>query len=51
VCEGFNYQSVARALLQRGALDCEPPHLTKKPRLPELGLTRVYAIKSSILGE
>jgi uncharacterized protein (DUF927 family) len=51
VCEGFNYLAVARALLQRGHLDCEPPHLTKKPRRPELGLTRVYAIKSSILGE
>jgi putative DNA primase/helicase len=51
VCAGFNYLAVARALWQRGHLDCEPPHLTKKPRLPELGLTRVYAIKSSILGE
>lgn len=51
VCDGFNYLAVARALLKQGHLDCEPPHLTKKPRLPELGLTRVYAIKSSILGE
>jgi len=51
VCEGFDYRAVARALLQRGHLDCEPPHLTKKPRLPELGAVRVYAVKSSILGE
>jgi uncharacterized protein (DUF927 family) len=49
VCAGFNYMEVARALLKRGHLDCELPHLTKKPRLPELGSTRVYAIKSSIL--
>jgi uncharacterized protein (DUF927 family) len=51
VCEGFDSRAVARALLQRGYLDCEPPHLTKKPRLPEVGTIRVYAVKSSILGE
>jgi putative DNA primase/helicase len=51
VCEGFDYRAVARALLQRGHLDCEPPHLTKKPRLPEVGCIRMYAVKSSILGE
>ena len=51
VCEGFDYRAVAHALLQRGHLDREPPHLTKKPRLPEVGSTRVYAVKSSILGD
>ncbi|HTQ54028.1 MAG TPA: DUF927 domain-containing protein [Bryobacteraceae bacterium] len=49
VCASFDYRAVARALSQRGHLDREPPHFTKKPRLPELGPTRVYAIKSSIL--
>ena len=51
VCEGFDYRAVARALLQRGYLDREPPHLTKKMRVPELGSSRVYVVKSSILGE
>ena len=41
VCEGFDYRAVARALLQRGYLDREPPHLTKKMRVPELGSSKV----------
>jgi uncharacterized protein (DUF927 family) len=51
VCESFDYKAVARALLQRGHLECQLPHLTKKPRLPEVGSIRVYAVKSSILGD
>jgi putative DNA primase/helicase len=51
VCEGFDARMVARALSERGYLDCQPPHLTKKPRLPEVGSVRVYAVKASILGE
>ncbi len=51
VCEGFDYRAVARALLLRGHLGCEQPRLTKKPRLPEVGAVRVYAVKSSILWE
>jgi uncharacterized protein (DUF927 family) len=51
VCASFDHQMVARALLQRGYLDREPPHLTKKPRLPEVGRVRVYAVQSAMLGE
>ncbi len=51
VCDGFDSRMVARALSERGFLDCQPPHLTKKPRLPEVGSVRVYAIGASILGE
>jgi putative DNA primase/helicase len=51
VCEGFDSRMVARALSERGYLDCQPPHLTKKPRLPEVGSVRVYAVRASILGE
>jgi putative DNA primase/helicase len=49
VCEGFDYKAVAKALEERGFLETQPPHLTKKSRLPELGNVRVYAVTSSIL--
>jgi uncharacterized protein (DUF927 family) len=51
VCAGFDYRMVARALLKHGCLERESQHLTKKPRLPEVGSVRVYAVKASILGE
>ena len=51
VCAGFDHRMVARALLKRGYLERESQHLTKKPRLPEVGSVRVYAVKASILGE
>ena len=51
VCNGFDYRAVAHALVERGYLDCQPPHLTKKPRLPEVGSVRVYAVNASILGD
>jgi putative DNA primase/helicase len=49
ICEGFNYQTVAKTLKDRGFLETQPPHLTKKCRLPDVGNVRVYAIRSSIL--
>jgi uncharacterized protein (DUF927 family) len=48
-CEGFDYRTVAKALAARGFLESQPPHLAKKCRLPEVGMVRVYAIRSSIL--
>jgi len=51
VCDGFDYRAVAHALVERGYLDCQPPHLTKKPRLPEVGSVRVYAVNASILSD
>lgn len=52
VCAGFNSESVAKALLERGFLDPDGRgRLQKKPRITELGTTvRVYAINASILG-
>ena len=50
VCDGFDWKAVLRVLRERGDLvpdkgrpfDC-------KPRLPGLGLTACYCVKSSIL--
>lgn len=51
VCRGFNPNQVARALADRGYLECEKgKHLTVRRTLPEVGKTRVYAVKSSVLG-
>jgi uncharacterized protein (DUF927 family)/5S rRNA maturation endonuclease (ribonuclease M5) len=49
VCEGFDHQTVAKALKERSFIEVQPPHLTKKCRLPEVGNVRVYAVKSSLL--
>jgi putative DNA primase/helicase len=50
VCVGFDYRLVARVLSDRGFLDCQPPDLTKRVRLPgNLGLIRAFCIKASIL--
>ncbi len=50
VCGGFDYRLVARALSERGFLDCQPPDLTKRARLPgNLGLIRAFCVKASIL--
>jgi uncharacterized protein (DUF927 family) len=49
VCEGFDHRALAKALAERGYLERQPPHLTKKRRLPEIGAVRVYAINSSLL--
>jgi putative DNA primase/helicase len=50
VCAGFDYRMVARVLAERGFLDCRPPDLTKRVRLPgNLGLIRAFSIKASIL--
>jgi putative DNA primase/helicase len=50
VCGGFDYRMVARVLAERGFLDCQPPDLTKRVRLPgNLGLIRAFSVKASIL--
>lgn len=51
VCAGFEPDSVARALLDRGFLDpAGKGRLQRKPRIPGLGTVWVYAVKPSILG-
>jgi putative DNA primase/helicase len=49
VCEGFDHQTVAKVLKERNFIEVQPPHLTKKCRLPEVGNVRVYAVKSCLL--
>jgi uncharacterized protein (DUF927 family) len=49
VCEGFDFRTVAKALEARGFLETQLPHLSKKCRLPDLGIVRVYAVRSAIL--
>ena len=51
VCQGYDYRMVANALLKRGYLVNEPPHLTRKTSMPEVGNTRFFAVKASILRE
>ena len=51
VCQGYDYRMVANALLKRGYLVNQPPHLTKKTPMPEVGNIRFYAVNASILGE
>jgi hypothetical protein len=49
ICEGFDYRAAAKALEARELLETQPPHLTKKCRLPEVGNVQVFAVRSSIL--
>jgi uncharacterized protein (DUF927 family) len=50
VCNGFDYRMVARALRERNLLECQPPDLTKRVRLPgNIGLIRAFSIRASIL--
>ena len=49
VSKGFDHQFVARTLRDRGYLNTQPPHLTKKRPLPEVGDVRVYSVSPSIL--
>jgi putative DNA primase/helicase len=50
VCGGFDYRMVARVLADRGFLDCQPPDLMKRVRLPgNLGLIRAFSVTASIL--
>jgi uncharacterized protein (DUF927 family) len=50
VCAGFDAETVAKALLDRGFLEAEKGRLQKKPRIAGHGSPRVYAVKPSILG-
>jgi putative DNA primase/helicase len=50
VCNGFDYRMVARTMKERNLLECQPPDLTKRFRLPgNIGLIRAFCIRSSIL--
>jgi uncharacterized protein (DUF927 family) len=49
VCRGFDHQFVARTLRDKNFLNFEPPHLTKKRKMPEVGSKRFYAIRPEIL--
>lgn len=51
VCNGFSYRAVVKELDQRELLVRTPPDMTIKPRLPELGIVRVYCIRAAILGD
>ena len=51
ICRGFDSSAVARALAARGYLEHERGRHTKAARLPGLGKTRIYSVKTSILGE
>jgi putative DNA primase/helicase len=49
VCTGYDAETVAKALLDRGFLEAEKGRLQKKPRIAGHGSPRVYAIKPTIL--
>ena len=49
VCTGYDAETVAKALLDRGLLEAEKGRLQKKPRIAGHGSPRVYAIKPAIL--
>lgn len=49
VCSGYDYRVVLKELDARGFLVRTPPDFTIKPRLPELGIVRVYCIRAAIL--
>ena len=49
VCASYDFHEVARELDRRGFLLRQPPDMTIKTRLPEVGLTRVYGICAAIL--
>jgi putative DNA primase/helicase len=49
VCAGFNPAAVLQELDRREWLVREHPNMTVKTRLPELGSTRVYCIRETIL--
>ena len=49
ICTGYNYRTVLKELDKRGFLVREDPNMTVKPRLPELGSTRVYCVRATIL--
>jgi putative DNA primase/helicase len=49
ICKGFCYKAVLKELLQLGLLVRTEPEMTIKPRLPELGLVRVYCLRAAIL--
>jgi putative DNA primase/helicase len=52
LCEGFDHNAVAHLLMKRGHLVPEKSgRPTRKERLPGLGLSWVYRLKASVLGD
>ena len=50
VCKGHDYKAVARLLADQGYLMKDGANLTRKERLPVMGLTRCYRITPKLLG-
>lgn len=51
VCKSFDYKTVARAMAEHGFLMTDGANLTRKERLPIMGLTRCYRITPKLLGD
>jgi uncharacterized protein (DUF927 family) len=51
VCQGFDHKAAIQTLIRVGWLIPASDGNTQKPRLPELGTTRVYVIGASMWGE
>lgn len=51
ICKGFDPKAVAELLRRRGHLRHEKDRLMNKRRLPGMGLTGVYHVKSSIFND
>jgi uncharacterized protein (DUF927 family) len=51
VCKGFDYKFVCKVLLERGFLETDGDKLQKRVRCGEMGLMRVYFIRSNIFAE
>lgn len=50
VCSGYSAGEVLKELDRRGLLVRTQPAMTIKPRLPEMGIARVYCVRGAILG-
>ena len=50
VCKGHDYKAVAKILAEQGFLMIDGQNLTRKERLPVMGLTRCYRITPKLLG-
>lgn len=51
VCKGFDWKFVCKILNERGYLETDGGKLQKSVRCKEMGLTRIYYIKSTIFTE